>query len=289
MNSLPAKGGISSSFLKKMGTEHNPNEKTLCFSIAQHPSKFGTAIMNAAFESEGMNWLYLARAVEPGMLKAAIEGLKVFKIRGCGVSMPFKTEAIQYLDEIDPTSSKIGAINTIVQDDGILRGYNTDYFGVVEVLKETPLTDKSIVLLGAGGMAQAVLGALTEKGATKITICNRSLSKASEVASKWQCTVTPWESRNSLSADILINATSIGMYNNPGIPLEEQALGNFQMVVDVIVDPMESELIRLAKQRSLPTIAGFRISLYRAAKQFELYTGRQAPLEVMEKAMLNLK
>lgn len=266
----------------------SPNELTLCISIAEHPSKFGTAVINAAFTALGLNYLYKAIAVNPEKLEDAIKGIRALGIRGCGISMPFKTKAIGYIDEIDPTSEKIGAINTLVNDNGLLRGYNTDYFGMMEAINAITLSDKNIVLLGAGGMANAVLGALKQKGAREITICNRSSQKGKEVASKWGCQFSAWENRNDLKADILVNTTSIGMYNNPGLPLDASAIGNFNIVIDVIVDPIQSELIKLAKENQKLTIPGYKISLFRAAKQFELYTGKKAPLEVMEKAMLEL-
>lgn len=265
-------------------------DTVICISIAQYPSNFGTTLFNKAFQSLEMNYLYKACQVNPGMLEDAIKGIKALGIRGCGISMPFKTEAMQYADEIDPIALKIGAINTLVNTKRRLKGYNTDFYGVTGAFQKMTIQDKKIVLLGAGGMANAILCALSEQGSHDITIFNRSTEKAKEIAQKWSCTYLPWIQRNQVKADILINATPIGMVPlEDSMPINKKALDNFDIVIDVVVNPLESKLISLAKAKKKIVLSGYEMSLRQAAKQFELYTGIEAPLSVMEKSILSIK
>lgn len=261
----------------------------LCISISQYPSNFGTTIHNAAFKSLKLNYIYKACEVSPGKLPDAMAGIIALKIRGCAVSMPFKEEAIRYCDQVEKKAKEIGAINTIVNDNGKLRGFNTDYYGVLKSLEGLSIKDKNVVLIGAGGVARAIICALKQLRVKQITIYNRTFKKSQALASKYGCKVERWEKRDSLKGDIFINATPIGMKpNENSLPISEGLIKEYKIVVDLVLNPPESLIIKKARKLKKTTVAGYQISLYQAAKQFELYTGVKAPITVMQKALLSL-
>lgn len=262
---------------------------TLCISIAEKPGNFGTTIHNAAFQALGLNYIYMARMVHKDHLKRAVEGIRSLGIRGCGVSMPHKTEVLQYLDEIEAHAQKIGAVNTIVNDNGNLIGYNTDYDGARRAIQESgiDLEGKVTYIVGAGGVARAIISTLQDFGA-EIYVINRTLSKAEAIAEEFGITHHGGD-QYSIGGELLVNATSLGMTpNERGIPASKKTIGNFNAVLDVVTKPPETRFMQLAKEEGLSVIPGHRMALYQAAKQFELYTGKDAPLDTMEQSMKKL-
>jgi shikimate dehydrogenase len=267
-------------------------ETMICMSIAQRASSFGVAVHNAAFEAERLNAVYLARQLEPGEknLYFALEGIRVLGIRGCGVSMPFKIEAAKYMDELDESAKTVGAINTVVNESGKLVGFNTDYYGAIESLRGIEdLYIKKVLLLGAGGVALAIAAALSNMGVHDVGISNRSVEKSDKIAKKYDWENIPWDKRNKFTGDVLINATSIGMnpYSDKS-PLNDLEIVNYKTVFDVVLDPVETHLIKLAKKNSMDVITGNVMCLHQAAKQFELYTGKKPPLEIMKQAIIKV-
>jgi len=263
---------------------------TLCISIAKYPSNFGTTLFNAAFKALRLNFLYKAFRIEAKDLKKVIDGIGALGIRGCGVSMPFKKEAIKYLDSLDEVAREIGAVNTIINNNGHLKGYNTDYYGAIEILRKVRgVSEKKVLMLGAGGVASAIASALKHKKVRGVTISNRSRQNGILFAKRWGFQFIPWQERNNSKTDLLINATPVGMApDSSQSPIKEESIANFKIIMDVVINPLESKLIKLARHKKKEVIPGYKMSLFQAAKQFELYTKRKAPIKIMEQSLKKL-
>jgi shikimate dehydrogenase len=243
-------------------------------------------VHNAGYQALGINYAYLSFRVKD--IRRAIEGIRGLGIRGASVTTPHKTKVIKYLDKLDTLAEKIGAVNTIVNDGGVLTGYNTDSVGALKALEEvTPLDGKKAVLIGAGGAALAIAFGLKTKG-VRLFILNRTEARARELAEK--VSAEGYGDFKKLaeiaSADILINATSVGMWpkiNQSIIPKE--LLHNKLTVFDIVYNPKETRLLAEARERGCNVVYGYKMFLYQAAAQFELFTGLKAPLEEMESAL----
>lgn len=263
----------------------------LCISVAQRPSNFGTALFNAGFRKLNINYVYKAFNLRPGDLPMALAGVRALRIRGCGVSMPFKTETVNYMDSLDSLAEKIGAVNTVVNTAGRLRGYNTDCWGARQVLKKIKgLENKKVVMLGAGGVAQAIACALVTLGASDVTVVNREAPAGKSLVRKWGFSgYLPWRKRNGVAGDVLINATPVGMApHSQHCPVSEDVVDRFSVIMDVVINPLETRLMKLARRRGRRVVPGYEMSLWQAARQFELYTGRAAPVKVMREQILNM-
>ncbi|MCS6898996.1 MAG: shikimate dehydrogenase [Myxococcales bacterium] len=220
-------------------------------------------------------------------LPAAVAALRALGLRGVGVSMPFKLNIIPLLDELEPVAAAIGAVNTVVNEEGRLIGYNTDWLGAIRALEEVrPIRGARVLLLGAGGAARAVAYGLRERGAT-LSILNRNTERAAHLAEVCGASVAPPEHARSRGPyDILINATSVGMYEvDPGPPILPEALHPDLLVMDIVYKPINTALVRAARTVGAAVVHGGRMLLHQAAAQFELYTGRPAPLAAMESAL----
>lgn len=259
----------------------------LCISIASRPGSFGTVIHNAAFQECNLNYIY--KACEVNNLSNAINGIRALGIRGCGVSMPFKESVIPLLDQLDPSAREVGAVNTIVNTNDVLTGYNTDVYGVSVSLKEADVSPElEVLLVGAGGIAKAILESLKAAGFRKITICNRSIRRAEEIAKKHSVNIIEFERLQDYNADFLINATSIGMY--PDIEqciFSDHQISQAQVIMDVPTNPLRTRLMSLGENHGATIIPGHLISLHQAARQFELYTSHKAPLSAMKASLMN--
>ena len=243
-------------------------------------------IHNAGYQALGMDYVYVPFQVKD--IKPAIDGIRKLGIRGASITLPHKAKALKYLDRLDPRAEEIGAVNTIVNDDGVLTGYNTDGDGALKALEEiTRLNGKKAVLIGSGGAASAIALGLKDNG-VKLVILNRTEAKARKLAEKVNA-----EGFGSLkklaeisSADILINATSVGM--SPKIReaiVPKELLHNRLTVFDIVYNPKETRLLAEARERGCAVVYGYKMLLYQAAKQFELFTGLRAPLSAMESAL----
>ena len=259
----------------------------------------GVVIQEAAFRALGLNlWRFLTIDVDPDKLEDAIKGLKAFKMRGINCTIPHKINVIQYLDELSESARLIGAVNTIVNNDGKLFGENTDGKGFMESLQENHVDPKGkkIVILGAGGAARAVSVELSLAGAGSITIVNRpedaalakSLMELLNKIIKNNSFVT-WDHTYSVPADtdILVNATPIGLYPNideiPNIDLDTILPSMF--VQDVIPNPAITPFLRAAEARGARWNTGTGMLINQAAINIELWTGRKPDKAVMLKAL----
>ncbi len=243
------------------------------------------AMHNAAFAAMGLNNGYVAFKVKD--VKAALDGVRELQIRGLSVTIPHKQAVIPYLDSIDPVAEKIGAVNTLVVSDNKIHGYNTDWVGANRALdKELSLADNKILIMGAGGSARAIGFGLAEAGAD-IVITSRTPENGKKLAESLHCPWYPLDETANLSADALINATSVGM--NPFAdksPIPEAALVNFPIIMDIVYSPLETLLMKMAKKAGCKVIDGLAMLLYQGVAQFEIWTGQPAPEEIMRKALL---
>jgi len=259
----------------------------------------GVVIQEAAFRDMGLPlWRFLTIDVDPDKLEDAIKGLKAFKMRGINCTIPHKLNVIQYLDELSESARLIGAVNTIVNNDGRLFGENTDGKGFMESLRANGVDPrgKKIVILGAGGAARAISVELSLAGAGSITIVNRpedevlakSLMELLKKIAKKSDFVT-WDHTYSVPADteILVNATPIGLYPNvddiPNIDLGTILPSMF--VQDVIPNPAVTPFLRAAAARGARWNTGTGMLINQAAINIELWTGRKPNKEVMLRAL----
>ena len=250
------------------------------------------AMHNAAYEYLGIEdqFVYLGSNVKNTDVNKVITSMRIME-NFCGLTctIPHKVEVMKYLDWIDPVAKKIGAVNTVVKDGRILKGYNTDWLGVIIPLeKMTKIKDKKIAILGAGGAARAVVYSLKLRDA-KITIFNRTLINAQKLANEFHCNFSDLNNQKSLkNQDIIINATSVGMKPlDNKTPILAEHLKAGQIVFDIVYVPFETQLLKEAKKRKARVIHGFEILLHQGTAQFELYTGHKAPTEIMKKVLLN--
>lgn len=257
----------------------------LCGSIAGNLGGMGVLMHNAAYKKLGLNYTYVS--FQPDNLEYAIKGMRSLGIKGLGVTMPFKQEVIKYLDELDETAKVIGAVNTIVNQDGKLIGYNTDWIGAIKALgKVCSLKDKKVVIIGAGGAARAIIYGL-KKYTDDITIYNIEHSMGEELAQYYNVTYSgiPQEFSREVPCDILINATSVGFKSDESVLTKEQMVTN-KIVLDAVFIPIETTFIKYAKELDCTAIEGYKMLIHQATYQFELYTGEKAPYDVMSQAVV---
>jgi shikimate dehydrogenase len=264
---------------------------------------------NAGYAALGLPFTYVAFATED--LEGALRGMRALGIRGFGVSMPFKIEIIPLLDGVDELAGRIGAVNTVVNDEGALTGYNTDASGSVRALAEAmPLRGRRVALIGAGGAARAVAHALCAEG-VRLHVINRTQVRARELAQDVAATFSPMGRRGASGAtgpasgalpmatagglddlkdlsafDAIVNCSSAGMRDyGEASPVPETSLRPELVVMDIVYEPIETELIRLARRRGAKVVHGGRMLLHQACAQFQLYTGRPPPEDAMNAAL----
>ncbi len=264
----------------------------LCGSLSLHPVGLGAAMHCAGYEALGLPWQYVPFAVTSAGLAGALAGMRALGIRGLGVSMPFKLEVLPLCDALDPVARRIGAVNTLVNDDGVVTGHNTDAEGAARALEEAgaTLSGATCLVLGAGGAARAVAYGLAERGA-RVVLSNRTEARAADLATTIGAGATwvPWEDRGTTSASVIVNASSAGMDLGHGAaesPLEASALGPELVVMDIVYKPIQTAFVRLARAAGARAVHGGRMLLHQAARQFELYTGQPAPLAAMDAALV---
>ncbi len=244
----------------------------------------------AAYRTLGLDYVYVPFAITTERLEQAVHGMRALGIRGFGVSMPFKQQVIPWLDALEPTAAKIGAVNTIVNDDGHLTGHNTDWTGALRALEEALGSDglrgRPTLLVGAGGAARAVAFGLVRAGAD-LTIANRTASKAEQLAEDVGASAARgFDALPHGVPEVIVQATSAGMSGSPTpTVVPASMLREGMTVMDIVYQPRETQLIRDAARAGARTVHGWRMLLHQAARQFELYTGRSAPLDVMDAAL----
>jgi shikimate dehydrogenase len=262
-----------------------------------HPVEhsFSPPMHNAAFQKLGMDWAYVAFDVNPNDLPSAIEGAKSLNIKGFNVTIPHKIEVMQQLNDLDEVAGLIGAVNTI--DFKNLKGYNTDGIGAVRAIEEvSSIENKNVVVAGAGGASRAISFYLAKFGASSITILNRNVNRAQNLADDvLKSDLIGDVGSDSISeinkylsnADILVDTTPLGMdphIDDAPIARAEDMHDNL-VVFDAVYNPHETVLIKEAIKAGAKPVYGIKMLLYQGAESFKIWTGRDAPIDVMENAL----
>ena len=242
-------------------------------------------VMNAAFRRENVNGVFLA--LHAKTLKDLLNCVREIPIHGISVTMPYKESILQHLDNTDSHSSKIGACNTVVRaQDGKLYGFNTDSSGIIRPLERrlNTLEGARILVLGAGGAARAAVFGLKERG-SEVYILNRSAAPARKLAHQARARIMKRQDLKKMAFDVIINATPVGMGNTKETPLQDKEI-NARYVFDMVYDPAETRLLKLAKERGAQIIPGIEMFVHQAARQFEIWTGKPAPWDEMLRVVL---
>ena len=254
-------------------------------------------MQNAALERAGMDYAYIALPVPPEHLEKAVEGLKVVGFCGWNVTIPHKTAIMNFMDEVDSSARMIGAVNTVVNKDGRLKGFNTDAAGFLRGLEHSNFKadGKNAVLLGAGGAARAVIWGLCQAGVSKIVIGVRNPGKAEPLAKVFRdytdLYVFDWgtdEFRDALKgAELLVNTTPLGM--EPKVdgmpPVELELLPKGTLVYDIIYTPSETRLLREAKRLGFSVVNGEYMLAGQGAEAFRMWTGKAPDESLMRRAL----
>jgi len=241
---------------------------------------------NSALSQTGLEGFYLAFRVKD--IAAAISGARGLGMRGVSITIPHKVSVMKYLDRVDALAEEIGAVNTIVNRQGVLYGYNSDCAGAIKALTEkTAINGKAVAVIGAGGAARAVAFGIKREGG-RLTILNRTKQSGESLAADLGCEFKPLSEVRRLSYNIVINATSVGMTpqaNNT--PLNAALLEGEMVVMDMVYNPLKTRLLSEAEKIGCSTIDGVSMFVHQGAVQFELWTDRKAPVDVMRKVVLD--
>lgn len=266
--------------------------------VAENPT---IVMQEAAFRELGLNWRYLTLEVYPEDLAAAVAGLRAFNMKGINLTIPHKIEVLKYLDEVAPDAKLMGAVNTVRVVDGKLIGENTDGKGFLRSLRDDAGMDPSgnhVVILGAGGAARAIAVELALAGADQITIVNRTADRGGALAdlinqkTNVKAIFHHWTDVYTLpgSTDILVNATSIGLFPDveakPNIQYD--TITSQMVVCDVIPNPPKTLFLAEAERRGANTLDGLGMLVYQGAIGFEMWTGQKAPVAAMHQALANV-
>jgi len=238
-----------------------------------------------AFSHLGVNAVFLAFRVSD--IEGAVRGMRALGIQGVSVTIPHKQSVMAFLDEVDELAARIGAVNTVIHRDGTLFGCNTDAWGAITALSEkTPLKNRYVVVLGAGGAARAIgFGALRE--GARVTIVNRTVDKGERLSKDIGAEFLPLAEVRRIEADVLINTTSVGM--KPAVdttPIDPRFLHGDMIVMDIVYNPMKTRLLGDAEKIGCTTIDGTVMFVHQGAKQFELWTGMPAPVALMRQTVI---
>lgn len=274
--------------------------RTAIAGVIGHPvsHSLSPVIHNAGFASLGIDWAYVAFDVAPDRTREALEAMRTLGIRGLSVTMPHKTDMARLADTVSPSSARLASVNTLTLEvDGRIRGDSTDGDGLVSSLRSTGIevADRRIVILGAGGAARSVVDALVRHDAERVIIVNRTWSAARTAADleTRRCDAVAADDRDAVGgavadADLVINATSVGMNHSPedpsGSPIDVALLTSRHVVVDLVYHPLETALLRAAAQRGCTTVNGLGMLIHQAALQQEIWTGHFPDVAAMTAA-----
>jgi shikimate dehydrogenase len=251
----------------------------------------------AALQALGIPGAYVPLHIRPEKLGDAVQAIRTLGFRGVNVTIPHKVAVMQYLDVLDESAVAVGAVNTIVNDNGVLTGYNTDGIGYVRSLKAEAISDLSgvkIMVIGAGGAARGIVAALLQEKPSSIIIANRSVDKAEDLASQCRSKgnvigISMNEVAEMLSGvDVLINTTSVGMYPHMDeTPIDPGLLREGMVVSDLIYNPLRTRLLLEGLERGCTIHGGLGMFVYQGAYALEYWTGQPAPTEIMRQTILD--
>jgi len=271
--------------------------KTYCVIGDPIQHSLSPGMQNAAFAALGLNCTYIAFRVPANELKESIESLRSIDVSGFNVTVPHKVEVMKHLDELDASAKKVAAVNTVNNIEGIFRGYNTDIDGFIEPLhrRQIEFDGMLVLVLGAGGAARAVVAALAqERSIAKVVIANRNMQSAEELVRIGSGLGLKCEALSLLRAqevsqdcDMIVNATTIGLNNEPS-PIDHEHIKKGSIVYDIVYRPVVTDLIENAKYAQATVVYGYEMLIEQGAKAFEIWTGLPAPREAMKKNLLGI-
>jgi 3-dehydroquinate dehydratase/shikimate dehydrogenase len=261
---------------------------TRVYGVVGNPIKHSLSplMMNTAFHRETVNAVYLA--LQTSKLTDLLTVVREVPLSGLSVTMPLKQEVLKHLENMDPISAQVGACNTIVRaHDGKLYGFNTDVGGIVRPLeKRLSLAGAKILVLGAGGAARAAVFGLVNKGA-EVLILNRTPQTAQKLAREAKAKTIRREQVAKTSFDVIVNATAVGMHGvKPQHILEPKEI-NARLVFDLVYNPIDTPLLRMARQKGIPVVTGVEMFVQQGARQFEIWSGKRAPEEEMLRVVVH--
>jgi len=244
-------------------------------------------ILNAAFDASGIDAVFVAFEVAPGRAGAAVDAMRALGLVGLSVTMPHKSDVISALDRCSPEAEALGAVNCIAWQGGDLVGHNTDGAGFVDAVEAATgrsLAGRAIAVLGAGGAARAVVLTVARAGAASVTVVNRTPERAVTAAALAGDVGTVGGIASVTAADLVVNATPVGMGSDGRLPVEPAALRGGQVVVDLVYNPVETPLLRAAVKRGATAIDGVGMLVHQAAHAYRHWIGQEPPLDVMTAA-----
>ena len=272
------------------------------YGIFGHPVKHSLSpdMHNSAFNTLGLNSVYVAFDIDPESIEEATRAIRVMGIRGINITIPHKQTIIPYLDEVSPDAKLTGAVNTVKNENGRLLGYNTDVGGFLRAIREdldfSP-EGNTLFLIGAGGAARAVLSAFCMNGGAVVYITDIIKDKALELANQFKANfqnitieTVELDNQNLIEqklneADILVNASPAGMDGVGSLDIPLTSLNKNAVVYDLVYKPPDTSLLKEAKQLGHKASGGLSMLLYQGAESFEIWTGENAPVEIMKKAL----
>ncbi|MFN3871873.1 MAG: shikimate dehydrogenase [Ignavibacterium sp.] len=278
--------------------------KTQLVGLVGHPIKhtYSPFIHNVAFELTGLDYIYLPFNVLPVNLKSAIKGLVALGYKGFNVTIPHKVKVKEFMSKVSEEASFVGAINTVLIEEGKLFGYNTDVAGVLESLYSyrREITDNECVVIGAGGSARAVIYTLIKHfRPSKIHLINRTEQRAETLRQFFKTKMKfdsftvneliPPDIKDIIkNSSLIVNATSVGMYpeEDDAVLTQKDLFSKDQIVFDLVYNPSQTKLLKLAQSSGAKTVDGIKMLVNQAAKSFEIWTGEKMPVEQVEKALL---
>ncbi len=282
-----APGQLNWSEMRRLYRAHRLRARTRVYGVIGHPvlHSLSPAMHNAALQKAGLDAVYLPFEVRD--LKEFLSTLVPLGIAGFSVTLPHKQAILKHLDGVDPLAKAIGAVNTVVvRGGGRLYGYNTDYVGVLRTLeRQMSLEGRQVLLVGAGGAARAVAFALATAGAF-VSVTSRRPGQARALARAVGGEAVPRRSLRRRHFDAIVNCTPVGQAPHADASPLESAELNCRVLFDLVYNPLETRLLRLARRRGLRVIPGWQMLVEQGAAQFEIWNGQRAPLAVMRRAVL---
>lgn len=280
------------------------DSKTVLIGLFASPSAHSVSpiIHNNAFKKLGLNYAYLSFEVNKDNLKDAVKSIKTLKMRGVNLSMPNKKEVIQYLDEISETAKLSQSVNTIVNDNGILKGYSTDGKGFFKSLEEEEIfvKNKNITILGTGGASISIISQAVFESVENIFVFKRDKNWEEQkkildnISDKTNCKIELYslEDKNILKRKIeesilLINATNVGMKENISLIEDKSFFRKDLIVSDIIYNPTKTKLLQIAEKEGCKIVNGIGMLLYQGALSFELWTDKKMPVEYIKEILFN--
>ncbi|MDF1611296.1 MAG: shikimate dehydrogenase [Stygiobacter sp.] len=286
-----------------MQVQNKFNQNTKIIGVIGHPIKhsFSPLMHNISFELSGLNYLYLPFDVPPALLKDSLKGMVALGIKGFNVTIPLKEKVLPLLKDVSEEANIIGAVNTIVNEEGTLKGYNTDVYGVVETLLpfKDELSNSKVSIIGAGGAARSVIYALIRNfNVAQISIINRTEQIAESLKDYFSTKMLFNEIKSFplvppdlievfRDSKLIVNTTSMGMFpevDDSATTIKESFMKG-QIVFDVIYNPIKTKLLKLAESQGATIVTGLKMFVEQGAKSYELWTGEQMPKEKVMKAL----